>query len=345
MKMATIDFRSDTVTKPSAEMLEYMVNAPVGDDVYGEDPTVNELERFIAEYFGKEAAMYCASGTQANQIAINVHVKPGDEVICHAESHIYKYEGGGIAKNSGASVHLVPGNYGRMTAEQVKAAIQPDDVHFPNTALVCVEDTANRGGGAVYDENELDLIASVCQEYTIPLHLDGARMMNALVAQKSDPKKYAARFASISLCLSKGLGAPVGSVLIGDTSFIKKARRVRKVMGGGMRQAGIIAAGGLYAFKNNVERLAQDHLHATLLGESFKLLPWVESVYPLQTNIVVVCLKEPQQKEVIIQLMKDNGILVSSFGEGMIRLVTHLDISKEEIETTISLLNKLEITL
>ena len=345
MKMATIDFRSDTVTKPSAEMLEYMVNAPVGDDVYGEDPTVNELERFIAEYFGKEAAMYCASGTQANQIAINVHVKPGDEVICHAESHIYKYEGGGIAKNSGASVNLVPGNYGRMTAEQVKAAIQPDDVHFPNTALVCVEDTANRGGGAVYDENELDLIASVCQEHTIPLHLDGARMMNALVAKKSDPKKYAARFASISLCLSKGLGAPVGSVLIGDTSFIKKARRVRKVMGGGMRQAGIIAAGGLYAFKNNVERLAQDHLHATLLGESFKLLPWVESVYPIQTNIVVVCLKVPQQKEAIIQSMKDNGILVSSFGEGMIRLVTHLDISKEEIETTISLLNKLEITL
>ena len=345
MKMATIDFRSDTVTKPSAEMLEYMVNAPVGDDVYGEDPTVNELERYIAEYFGKEAAMYCASGTQANQIAINVHVKPGDEVICHAESHIYKYEGGGIAKNSGASVHLVPGNYGRMTAEQVKAAIQPDDVHFPNTALVCVEDTANRGGGAVYDENELDLIASVCQEYTIPLHLDGARMMNALVAQKSDPKKYAARFASISLCLSKGLGAPVGSVLIGDTSFIKKARRVRKVMGGGMRQAGIIAAGGLYAFKNNVERLAQDHLHATLLGESFNRLPWVESVYPVQTNIVVVCLKEPQQKEAIIQLMKDNGVLISSFGEGMIRLVTHLDISKEEIETTISLLNKLEITL
>ena len=345
MKMATIDFRSDTVTKPSAEMLEYMVNAPVGDDVYGEDPTVNELERYIAEYFGKEAAMYCASGTQANQIAINVHVKPGDEVICHAESHIYKYEGGGIAKNSGASVHLIPGNYGRMTAEQVKAAIQPDDVHFPNTALVCVEDTANRGGGAVYDENELDLIASVCQKYTIPLHLDGARMMNALVAKKSDQKKYAARFASISLCLSKGLGAPVGSVLIGDTSFIKKARRVRKVMGGGMRQAGIIAAGGLYAFKNNVERLAQDHLHATLLGESFKLLPWVESVYPIQTNIVVVCLKVPHQKEAIIQSMKDNGILVSSFGEGMIRLVTHLDISKEEIETTISLLNKLEITL
>jgi threonine aldolase len=343
--MATIDFRSDTVTKPSAEMLEYMVNAPVGDDVYGEDPTVNELERFIAEYFGKEAAMYCASGTQANQIAINVHVKPGDEVICHAESHIYKYEGGGIAKNSGASVHLIPGNYGRMSAEQVKAAIQPDDVHFPNTALVCVEDTANRGGGAVYDENELDLIASVCQEHTIPLHLDGARMMNALVAKKSDPIKYAARFSSISLCLSKGLGAPVGSVLIGDTSFIKKARRVRKVMGGGMRQAGIIAAGGLYAFKNNVERLAQDHLHATLLGESFNRLPWVESVYPVQTNIVVVCLKEPQQKEAIIQLFKDNGVLISSFGEGMIRLVTHLDISKEEIETTISRLNKLAITV
>jgi len=341
--MATIDFRSDTVTKPSTEMLEFMMKAPLGDDVYGEDPSVNELERYIAAYFGKEAAMYCASGTQANQIAINVHVKPGDEVICHAESHIYKYEGGGIAKNSGASVCLIQGNYGRMTAEQVKAAIQPDDVHFPNTALVCVEDTANRGGGAVYDENELDSIASICQEYHLPLHLDGARMMNALVVKKVDPKKYAQRFTSISLCLSKGLGAPIGSVLIGDTDFIKKARRVRKVLGGGMRQAGIIAAGGLYAFKNNVARLAQDHFHATLLGESFKLLPWVESVYPIHTNIVVVCLKKPNQKEKIIQLLKENGIVVSSFGEGMIRLVTHLDISKEEIDTAISIINKLEV--
>lgn len=343
--MAMIDYRSDTVTKPSAEMLKFMFNAPVGDDVYGEDPTVNELEKYIAEYFGKESAMYCTSGTQANQIAINVHVKPGGEVICHAESHIYKYEGGGIAKNSGASVNLISGNYGRMTAEKVRAAIQPDDVHFPLTSLVCVEDTANRGGGAIYDMNELDLIAELCKEKQIPLHLDGARMMNALVVNKQDPKKYAERFNSISLCLSKGLGAPVGSVLIADAGFIHRARRVRKVMGGGMRQAGIIAAGGLFAFKNNVDRLANDHLHALQLAESFSQLSWVESVYPVQTNIVVVCLKSPEKKVEIIQLFKEKGILVSSFGEGMIRLVTHLDISNEAIKNTISVMFNLPVTI
>lgn len=332
--MSTIDFRSDTVTKPSEAMLKFMFQAPVGDDVYGEDPTVNELEAFASSYFGKEAALFCASGTQANQIAINVHVKPGGEVICHAESHIYKYEGGGIAKNSGASVHLVTGNRGRMTVEGVQGAINADDLHFPSTELVCLEDTANRGGGAIYDFEEIKKIAALCRSNNLPLHLDGARLMNALVVTKIDPREYAAQFDTISLCLSKGLGAPVGSLLIGSADFIRKARRVRKVMGGGMRQAGIIAAGGLFALKNNVDRLVEDHQHAAMLGETLSKQNWVESVYPVETNIVVVCLKEASKKDDYITEFKNNGILVSSFGEGMIRLVTHLDISMEAIKQT-----------
>lgn len=334
--MNTIDFRSDTVTKPSEAMLAFMFQAPVGDDVYGEDPTVNELEAFACEYFGKEAALFCSSGTQTNQIAINVHVKPGDEVICHAESHIYKYEGGGIAKNSGASVHLIPGNRGRMTLDAVKMAVNADDVHFPATALVCLEDTANRGGGAIYDFEEIKKIASFCRASGLPLHLDGARMMNALVKNQIDPKLYASQFDSISLCLSKGLGAPVGSLLMGSQEFIRKARRVRKAMGGGMRQAGIIAAGGLFALKNNVDRLTVDHKHAAQLGEAFEQCAWVASVYPVETNIVVVCLKDATKNEHYIAQLKQLGMLVSSFGEGMIRLVTHLDITTEAIQTAIS---------
>lgn len=339
--MSTIDFRSDTVTKPGAEMLAFMFQAPVGDDVYGEDPTVNELEAYAADYFGKEAALFCASGTQANQIAINVHVKPGGEVICHAESHIYKYEGGGIAKNSGASVHLVPGNRGRMTMDGVRSAINADDVHFPSSELVCIEDTANRGGGAIYDFEEIKKISALCHSEGFPLHLDGARLMNALVVSKINPKEYASQFDTISLCLSKGLGAPVGSLLIGSKDFIRKARRVRKVMGGGMRQVGIIAAGGLYALKNNVDRLVIDHQNAFKLGEELIRQEWVESIYPVETNIVVICLKEAKKKEYYIAEFKRKGVLVSSFGEGMIRLVTHLDISSEDIEKTCAIIREI----
>ena len=263
-----IDFRSDTVTKPTPAMLDAMFNAEVGDDVFSEDPTINELQRFTADLFGKEDALFCASGTQTNQIAINVHVQPGGEIICHEESHIYKYEGGGIAKNSGASVRLLQGDRGRLKLDAIKKWINnPDDVHFPLTQLVSLEDTANRGGGAIYDFEEIKKIKRFCIENNFPLHLDGARLMNALVETNIDPKIYAAEFDSISLCLSKGLGAPVGSVLVGSKEFIKKSRRVRKVFGGGMRQAGIIAAGGLYALKNNVNRLREDHAHARQLEQ------------------------------------------------------------------------------
>ncbi len=329
-----IDYRSDTVTKPTKEMLDFMFKAPVGDDVFQEDPTVNELQQYVAAYFAKEDALFCSSGTQTNQIAINVHVKPGGEVICHEESHIYKYEGGGIAKNSGASVRLLPGNRGRLTLESIQKAVNADDIHFPVTQLISLEDTANRGGGAVYDFNEIIKISTFCKEKGLPLHLDGARLMNALAVNKVDPKVYAAEFDSISLCLSKGLGAPVGSLLLGTKQFIHKARRVRKVMGGGMRQAGIIAAGGLYAMKNNVDRLQLDHQRAVILGENLQQQTWVSEVFPVETNIVVFCLKKEKQKENVIQQFKDQGILVSSFGDGMIRLVVHLDITDEDIIQT-----------
>ena len=338
-----IDYRSDTVTKPTKEMLEFMFNAPVGDDVFQEDPTVNELQDFIATYFGKEAALFCSSGTQTNQIAINVHVKPGGEVICHEESHIYKYEGGGIAKNSGASVRLLPGSRGRLTLETIQKAVNADDIHFPVTALVSLEDTANRGGGAVYDFEEIKKIASFCKEKGLPLHLDGARLMNALTVNKVDPKVYAAQFDSISLCLSKGLGAPVGSLLLGTKEFIHKARRVRKVMGGGMRQAGIIAAGGLFAMKNNVDRLKQDHARAQIIGDTLQKQIWVSEVFPVETNIVVCCLKMEEQKEIVIQQLKELGILVSSFGDGMIRLVVHLDIKDEDITQTCNAIQSIQL--
>lgn len=338
-----IDFRSDTVTKPSHEMKEAMLNAPVGDDVFGEDPTINELEKYTAELFGKEAALYCASGTQTNQIAINVHVNPGGEIITHEESHIYKYEGGGIAKNSGASVRLLRGNRGRLSAEEVALWINPDDVHLPVTELVSLEDTANRGGGAVYAFGVIQKISSLCRKHNLPLHLDGARLMNAMIENGVDLKTYAAEFDSISLCLSKGLGAPVGSVLIGDADFIKKARRVRKVFGGGMRQAGIIAAGGLFALKNNIERLKFDHVHAQALESALNGLDWVKEVIPVETNIVVAVLHEAEKRDEIISILAEKEIKIMGFGPGMLRFVTHLDINKSQIDQTIEELKKLKV--
>jgi threonine aldolase len=328
-----IDLRSDTVTKPSAEMLEFMIAAQVGDDVFGEDPTVNELEKYAADLFGKEAALYCSSGTQTNQIAINVHVQPGGEVICHKESHIYKYEGGGIARNSGASVRLIDGNRGRISAEEVKNWINPEnDVHFPLTQLVSIEDTANRGGGAIYNFQEIQNLRNLCNNLNLPLHLDGARVFNALIENNIDFKTYGSQFDSISICLSKGLGAPVGSLLLGSNAFIKKAHRVRKVFGGGMRQAGIIAAGGLYALRNNVERLKVDHENAKRLENELNDCPWVESVIPVQTNIVVAILRDAQKRDVIVEKLKSKNILIMPFGPGMLRMVTHLNINQNDID-------------
>lgn len=339
--MNSYDFRSDTVTLPSEGMREAMFNAPLGDDVYGEDPTVNELQQYAADLFGKEAALFCASGTQTNQIAINVHVKPGGEVLCHEESHIYKYEGGGIAKNSGASVRLLQGNRGRLTAEELAQWINPDDVHFPVTQLISLEDTANRGGGAVYDVGEIKRIAALAKSHQLPLHLDGARLFNALVVTGIDPKMYAQSFDSISICLSKGLGAPVGSLLLGSSAFIHQARRVRKVMGGGMRQAGFLAAAGLYALKNNVTRLEIDHEHAKRLESALNECTWVDHCVPVETNIVVAVMKDASKRDYYIHALAERNVKVSAFGPGMIRFVTHLDISSEAVNDVCILLKAL----
>ena len=338
-----IDFRSDTVTKPSKEMKEAMFAAPVGDDVFVEDPTVNALEAYAANLFGMESAIYCVSGTQTNQIAINVHVQPGGEIITNEDSHIYKYEGGGIAKNSGASVRLIRGNRGRLTLEDVQQWINPDDVHFPVTQLVSLEDTSNRGGGAMYDFEEIKRISTFCRANNLPLHLDGARLMNAMVENGVDLKEYAAQFDSISLCLSKGLGAPVGSLLLGKKDFIKKSRRVRKVFGGGMRQAGVIAAGGLYALKNNVERLKIDHAHAKALESALKELTWVKEVVPVETNIVVPILHEAEKRDLVIEKLAERGIRIMAFGPEMLRFVTHLDVSAGMIDETIQTLKELKV--
>tara|TARA_B100000508_G_scaffold11104_1_gene7840 strand:- start:12360 stop:13379 length:1020 start_codon:yes stop_codon:yes gene_type:complete len=327
-----VDLRSDTVTKPTSEMKEFMFNAPVGDDVFEEDPTINELEKYAADLFGMEAALYCSSGTQTNQIAINVHCKPGDELICSKEAHIYKYEGGGIAKNSGTSVKLLDGDRGRITAQNVELSINdPENVHYPLTSLVCLEDTMNRGGGAIYDIKEIQSIRSLCDKHGLPLHLDGARVFNALVETGIDYKSYAQNFDSISICLSKGLGAPVGSVLIGSRSFIKKARRVRKVLGGGMRQAGIIAAGGLYALKNNIERLKDDHENARKLAQTLSEQPWIKDIMDVDTNIVVAQVEPSTSVDSIVNKLAEKDVHIMPFGKDTIRLVTHLDNSPEQI--------------
>lgn len=333
------DLRSDTVTKPSQAMKAFMLEAPVGDDVFQEDPTINKLEQFAADYFGKEAALYCSSGTQTNQIAINLHCRPGDEVICSKDAHIYFYEGGGIAKNSGCSVHLLPGNRGRISAADVQNGIKdPNNPHYPLTRLVALEDTMNRGGGAIYDFNAIKEIRKVTQENDLPLHLDGARLFNALVENKIPPKTYAAQFDSISICLSKGLGAPVGSILLGNQDFIHRARRARKVMGGGMRQAGIIAAGGLYAMQNNIERLKEDHKNAQVLATGLGKLSWVKEVLPVETNIVVARLSAEVNVDEVISKCAKKEVHFMPFGEQTIRLVTHLDINAENIAYAISVL-------
>ena len=269
-----IDVRSDTVTQPTPAMLQAMLQAVVGDDVFGEDETVNELQRKAAELFGKEAALFCPSGTMSNQIAIKTHTQPGDEVICDELAHVYLFEGGGIAANSGASVRLLKGDNGRFTAEQVRDNInRRDDSHFPWTRLVAIENTVNKGGGCCWDLREIERIRSVCQEQNIAMHLDGARLFNALVARDEAPRDYGNLFESISICLSKGLGAPAGSLLLGSRAFIARAHRQRKLLGGGMRQAGYLAAAGLFALEHNVRRLQDDHRKAKVLAAELRTLP------------------------------------------------------------------------
>lgn len=336
-----IDFRSDTVTRPTPGMLEAMMRAPVGDDVFGEDPTVNKLEAMCASLFGMEAGLFCPSGTMTNQIAIKCHTQPGDEVICDHLSHIYQYEGGGIAFNSGASVRLIEGNRGRITADQVKESINPDDVHKPVTTLVSLENTANRGGGSCYNFTDIQLIKEVCLQNNLKLHLDGARLFNALVAKNETCKQYGEVFDSISICLSKGLGTPVGSVLIGTKATIKKARRIRKVFGGGMRQAGYLAAAGIYALENHVARLAEDHVHAQQIVKALEAKDFVGEILPVETNIIIFEVKGRFTAPQLAEKLREDGIFVIPISTKQIRFVVHLDISPEHVAKTIQVIDSL----
>ena len=333
-----IDFRSDTVTKPTQGMLQAMMTAKVGDDVFGEDPSINELEQTSAAMFGMDAGLFCPSGTMTNQIAIKCHTQPGNEVICDEDSHVYQYEGGGIAFNSAASVKLLHGDRGRINAEQVKAAINHDDDHKAHSSLVCLENTSNRGGGSCYDFNEIKKIKQVCRENDLAFHLDGARLWNAMVAKNETPKQYGETFDSISICLSKGLGCPVGSVLIGKKDFIKKARRIRKVFGGGMRQAGFMAAAGLYALKNNIERLKEDHDHAKQIGEALAKTSIAKSVLPIETNIIIFETIGSATAPEIVERLKQQNILCYAIAPDRVRFVVHLDITKKMVDKTIEII-------
>ena len=322
-------------------MLDFMFQAKVGDDVFGEDPSINELESFAAEMFGMEASIFCPSGTMTNQIAIKCHTEPGDEVICDVSSHIYQYEGGGIAFNSGASVKLLYGDKGRISAQQVMENINADDVHKARTSLVSLENTSNRGGGSCYEMEEIRNIKKVCDQNNLFLHLDGARLFNALVEKEQSPVQYGQVFHSISICLSKSLGCPVGSLLLGQKDFIKKARRIRKAFGGGMRQAGYLAAAGIYALKNNVERLKQDHDHAKQIAEALRKKDFVTEILPVETNIIIFGVKQPWTAKCFVDKLKEFGILGHPISATQVRLVTHLDVTPVMVEKTIDVITKL----
>lgn len=336
-----IDFRSDTFTKPTPGMLHAMFTAQVGDDVFGEDPTVNKLETLTAQMFGMESSIFCPSGTMTNQIAIKCHTQPGDEVICEKLSHVYIYEGGGIAFNSGSQVKAIEGDRGRINADQISDVINTEDVHKPITRVVSLENTTNRGGGCCYELFDIQKIKEVCLINNLKLHLDGARLLNALIATKETTEEYGEICDSISICLSKGLGAPVGSVLIGNTEFIKKARRVRKVFGGGMRQAGYLAAAGIYALEHNIERLAVDHLHAKQIAEALLKKDFVGKMLPVETNIIIFEIISSYSAKTLSEAFQRFDILVLPISTTQIRLVLHLDISEEMVAETIDVIRQL----
>lgn len=338
---AIIDLRSDTVTRPGKEMLEAMFQAKVGDDVFKEDPTVNELEDFAANMFGMEAGLFCPSGTMTNQIAIKTHTQPLDEVICDKLSHIYQYETGGFAFHSGVSIRLLDGKNGIISAEQIEANIHPDFDWLPNSRLVVLENTSNKGGGGFYQMNEIKKIQAVCKKNSLQLHLDGARLFNALTETKESPLEYGKIFDSISICLSKGLGAPVGSLLLGESKFIKKARKIRKVMGGGMRQAGYLAAAGLYALKNNISKLKEDHRKCKEIYNTMQSLNYIESCIPPSTNILLFNLTSKYTESTFLAELAKHNILGIPFGKQQIRFVTHLDFTDEMLKKTIEILKKL----
>lgn len=325
-----IDLRSDTVTRPSKGMMEAMMDAQVGDDVYKEDPSVNQLEEKLAKMFGMDSALFFPSGTMANQAAIKMHTQPGDQLIADKWAHVYNYEGGGVSFNSGVSCKLVDGHRGMITASQVEGNINPPDFyHSPLTTLVSLENTTNKGGGACYDFDELVAIRKVCDTHGLGLHLDGARLWNAMVSKNEKPESYGALFDTISVCLSKGLGAPMGSVLIGKNEIMKKAMRVRKVLGGGMRQVGFMAAAGIYALDNQMERLADDHHRASEISDILSKQSFVKKVEPTETNIVIFYLAEVVSENLFLEYLLKNKVRISTMGQGKLRIVTHLDYTPE----------------
>jgi threonine aldolase len=333
------DFRSDTVTKPTPGMMDAMMRAEVGDDVFREDPTVNHLEKSMAALFNMESGLYCSSGTMSNQVAITSHTRPGDEVICEQESHVYYYEGGGIAFNAGCQTKTLAGDRGRIKAEQILKSINANDVHKARTSLVCLENTSNRGGGSCYELNEIHKIRQVCEERQLILHLDGARLFNALVAKNEKPADYGSQFHSISFCFNKGLGCPSGSMLLGTEKFVNQARRVRKVFGGGIRQAGFLAATALYAMKHHIDRLATDHGHAKQIGKALQIHPMVKMVLPVETNLVIFELNNSEDTRRFISYMKGKDILLLAISESRLRIVTHLDIDAKMVDQFIAILS------
>jgi len=338
-----IDMRSDTVTRPGEAMRKAMLNAAVGDDVFGEDPSVNELQEKMARMMGMEAALFCPSGTMANQIAVKMHTRPMDEVICDIRSHIYQYEGGGYAFNSGVAIKTIHSEKGILHPEDVLQNINPDDIHKARTRLVTIENTVNKGGGIYYTFDDMKALSEVCRANGLKIHLDGARLFNALVETGDRPEDVGPLFDSISICLSKGLGAPVGSVLLGSKEDIAEALRIRKVLGGGMRQAGILAAAGIYALDHHIERLKGDHQRAARLGEVLETLDYTESVLPVYTNIVVFDLKAGIEPEQFLEKAAAAGLLAVPFGGRSIRLVTHLDLHETDIEEAIRILRNLKL--
>lgn len=321
-----IDLRSDTVTKPTKGMLQAIMNAEVGDDVYKEDSTVNKLENYVANLFGMDEALFFPTGSMANQAAIKLHTQPAEQLICDKWAHVFNYEGGGASFNSGVSCKLVDGHRGMITAKQVEENINPPDFyHSPLTTLVCLENTTNKGGGACYDFEEIKKIRSVCDKHNLGLHLDGARLMNAIVAKKENPKDYGNIFDTLTICLSKGMGTPLGTVLLGKKELMNNAMRVRKVLGGGMRQIGFMAAAGLYAFENHIERLEEDHKKASEIATTLSEQSYVKEVEPTETNIVIFYLQENLSEETFMNDLQSQDIIISNMGQGKLRIVTHLD--------------------
>ncbi|REE81645.1 L-threonine aldolase [Lutibacter oceani] len=332
-----INLISDTVTKPTKGMLKAMMNAEVGDDVFKSDPTVNKLQHKIAEMFGVEDALFFPSGTMANQTGIKIHTHPGDKMFCDKWAHVYNFEGGGAAFNSGVTSHLIDGERGTFTATQLQEAVSGgrSDIHVPYSRLVAVENTTNKGGGACWDYEELLKIRKICSTNNLALHLDGARLFNALVAKKESPEQYGKIFDTISICLSKGLGAPVGSLLLGSKSHIEQALRVRKLFGGAMRQAGYLAAAGIYALDHHVERLAIDHTRAKIIGATLQNCPLIKSVEPIETNIIIFNVIDSINEQDFISRLNDASILLISMGQGKLRMVTHLDFTEEMLESVV----------